>query len=389
MAMQIIDRGPLRAELALRAGQAQADALQRSAFIMMQGLQDYRKDLEHKQDVKLAVMSTLASKYGFNKMGPDFMRNFEALSGIQFPRGEDGQPLLPQTDEEALKAKLKPDVDAALQDPKTRQAIAAHLYGMTGEPKSLTEEARLSAKDAEDRRFHDVQAGISAMNARANMLRALSSADRARGSKNTQALDEPSGFMPADPNDPKSLLTVPWDGKGRQLTQREFNNRANNRKLANSDEDNTIAHLNSKLREDTATNKNIGSMLGIAGDTKRKYPQEVKDAMRDTAYKAILTEYGVDVTKYKDSRGFMKKLYDFVVPGIATTPTAVKDAEATIVTGANPNTPKTPELNDDQMQALVKQRMDEGADPYQMFEQAPDKNQMLKIFQNLGVKPLH
>lgn len=371
MPIQVIDRSGLRAQATLQRSEDLSRGIQQGAFLLAYGLNNASKEIQEEKRNKLAVMATLASKYGFNKLGPDFMTSFESLADVKFPRDQEGKPFLPMTDEEALQAKMRPVVDKVLNnpnDPRTRD-IALGYLGLTDKPKSQSELDAESTKTTETARHNRAMEGIDALKANAAMI----NAQRERGSSGRlQVRNEPSGYM-RDPTN--SNIPVPWDGKGMQLKQYEFDNMSKDRHIKTTEQGVVLDRLKGAAEAGDKEAKQLVDMLKLSSDPKIR-DSNVKDTAYGIANDMAKTRYGVTLPT-KDP-GFLSKVWK-AIPTWKIVAPEVEAANQALGVGA----PSAPSVTDDALKKAIQEGLANGMHPADIIDQAPDKFKAAQILKDL------
>lgn len=304
MAMEVIDRTQQVARLKYAQSAALGRGVEQAGFIIAQSISDYNKMLEHENNKKLAGMQVLIAKYGANKLGPDFMQQYETLTGIKLPRNDKGYIELPQTDDEKLQAMGMANLDKMSPQEKG-DALNAYM-GFASKPKSEREMQLEEMKVAIAKREADSMASYHATMAKAAMMRAEREG-LGRGSARVQWANMGSGMM-IDPNSPTGLGQ--WDGKGKELTQNEYTNMTSNKKLAQAAERIAFQDLDTHMKLDKAKFQQLQVFAGIM-----RKPGQLDEASVQTAnagFDTIMRSWGKDPEEIRRQPGLLNKTIDYI-----------------------------------------------------------------------------
>lgn len=221
MAQQIIDQSDTRARWAYAQKAPWAEAVRETGFMFADAVQRYNDKLEAENKLRLETMTAMGTKVGFNKLGPDFMMQYEKLSGVKFPRDEKGMPHLPPTLEEQIEAQAGPYITQAMNSPRGRELVLG-MMGLTKKPLSDSELALESYKANSKIAYNNQRLALEAMRTNAQILKAETYAKNygkgGSGSRNAAVSRDPSGWM-TDPENPYGLPIPYVEGQGKEMTR--------------------------------------------------------------------------------------------------------------------------------------------------------------------------
>lgn len=367
MPVQIINQGPQRARIALARSELVAEGIRDTSFLIAHAIEQANQQIQQQKDKKLSIIATLASTYGFSKLGPDVTMEFERLSGVKFPRDDQGKVVIPQTDEENFRARMRPLAQEALNDPRRAQEIALGALGLTDKPKSQSELDIMKMKMDMQLRHNQIMEGIAAMNARANLLRAERPSGGSLGKIAT-----PSGFM-LDPKD-KSRV-IPWDGQSDQLNQQEFDNMVKNRNMQRMEDSANKKHLLDQLKIDSAETQQFIKMAGIVGN--KNIPSDNPAKIAAQKFLDITAQVKFGVTPPQQKQGWGAWIKDIL--GVKPVNPVVEQTRQ-LTRPAKASSGRTQAEWD----ATVKQHLDAGINPADILDQSGGDPMVLQALINNG-----
>lgn len=319
------------------------------------------------QQRKLALMGTMVSKYGFKPLGPDFAVEWEQRTGMKFPRDAAGNPDVPQTDEERIKAAVMPQVMNAIQkDPQQ-----AMVYAGLAKPPISAEEQAIKQREL------DIKEQTNQVRARSASLRYA--AALAKTSKD----DLPSGviFNP-DTKEPEWVGFEKPSLSNKQLAGMSVMTKAALTKLSVQEKQANIDLLRHKMATGNSLDKLAPSMISALPRLKGTTAGRTLEAFLQT----IADTHGIVTPPEK------AKWYQFWKDAAPTTgslgqKTSVAGPGNPITKTAVPTSPLSGK-SDQEVEALLKQQLDEGMRPEDIIQQTGNDVRVLPILQRLSPAPI-
>lgn len=366
----------LRALSAMAQFGALSSGIRTGAEALAQTMFDYaqrkRESDELAKERKRTAMNLMVSKYGFDSMGPQFALEYEDTFGVKFPRDEAGSPKPPETYEERIKSIVGPTFEKQLRE----NPHAVMQYLKLEKPSPSPQEMELAERKME--------ATMAYQNARLGLERWRAATASAAQSYKENKDNAPSGYVATgDPKDPFHFVgfdpTVPSLSqaqlasatKAAQAGLKAADNEIKQRKLAAADAE--------AKRKGTDKFDEMVLKLIVANDTgKIKKLDSATAAIIQRGKIMLLEKLGVHYDPATDDNsGWWSALSSKLFP---TTPTKTEPSKP-LPTSAKRTSAMG--MSDDQLRAIIAQRLSEGMSPADILEQTGGSMRAFAVLQEL------